>query len=99
MDFRFSASYFQNLHFSDNSKNEVLDSVHQYHFSAWPDFGVPSSSKSIVELANYVRNKLRGSNGKIKPKFFRVLAEGLILLEIKRACQKRVTAVVVKTNT
>ena len=69
MDFRLSASYFQNLHFSDNSKNEVLDSVHQYHFSAWPDFGVPSSSKSIVELANYIRNKLRGSNGKIKQKF------------------------------
>jgi protein tyrosine phosphatase len=36
--------------------------VTQYHYTEWPDFGVPASPKPLVDLVHLLRSELKGSN-------------------------------------
>jgi hypothetical protein len=46
------------LIFSDCLRNEAWGPVLQYHFTAWPDFGVANSCKTVIDLVQTVKTKL-----------------------------------------
>ena len=49
-------------------KHEIsseVKKVTQYHFTSWPDHGVPKSTQSLLELVEFVRTMYRPSLGPI----------------------------------
>jgi protein tyrosine phosphatase len=64
---------------SDTSKNESWGPVHHYQYTDWPDFGVPDSCKSIINLIEEVEEKVSELNGKF---FLGKIVQGL---RIKKA--------------
>ena len=52
------------LHCSDTQRNVETGPVQLYQFTSWPDFGVPNSCKSVVDLTKYIRSKIDLNGGK-----------------------------------
>ncbi|XP_014781630.1 tyrosine-protein phosphatase 10D isoform X2 [Octopus bimaculoides] len=42
-----------------SNQDRVTRHLHHYHFTSWPDFGVPSSPQSTVTFVRLVRDKLQ----------------------------------------
>ena len=51
--FWISFPYFHCLYFQSSDKQKI---VRQFHFTSWPDRGVPKFASSIVNFCNKVRN-------------------------------------------
>jgi hypothetical protein len=49
---------------SDTQTNATWGPVAHFHFTAWPDFGVADSTKSIIRLVKYVRASFKNQRGK-----------------------------------
>ena len=49
----------------DCLRNETWGPITQYHFTGWPDYGVPDSCKSVLDLLEHVRSKLEGADGNL----------------------------------
>ena len=42
-----------------------VKSVTQYHYTSWPDHGVPKSTESLLQLIEFVRNAYQPHKGPI----------------------------------
>ncbi|CAI9718161.1 receptortyrosineH-likeproteintype phosphatase 10D-like isoform X1 [Octopus vulgaris] len=42
-----------------SNPDRVTRHLHHFHFTSWPDFGVPSNPQSIITFVRLVRNKLQ----------------------------------------